>query len=152
MEKSETNRLARTPYTVPDKLKEPAASSWLNDAIQMDRGGQDHIITNKSLKLHWHQQRMDWKERLYLIDPKIEAGKDDSTASHRCKTCPLPQNEVREQDIEHGGQAPPDVVERDAHVPEAQVVECDHPDEDNGEGKHLGFVHISDVLFIFWMF
>ena len=27
MEKRETKRLARTPYTVPDRLKDPAASS-----------------------------------------------------------------------------------------------------------------------------
>ena len=64
MEKSETNRLARTPYTVPDKLKEPAASSWLNDAIQIDSGGQDHIDqynpkvpeVTSALVMHWHQQ------------------------------------------------------------------------------------------------
>ena len=80
---------------------------------------------------------------LYLINSKIEASKDDSTACNSCKTCSLPKNEICEQDVEHCGQAPPDVVEGDAHMSQAQVVECDHPNKDDGEGKHLNFV--------FWM-
>ena len=65
---------------------------------------------------------------------------EDSTTCHSCKTCPLSKNKICEQDVEHCGQTPPNVVERDAHVSEAQVVECDHPDKDDGEGKHLNFV------------
>ena len=68
----------------------------------------------------------------YLINPKIEASKDDSTACHSCKTCPLSEDKICEQDVEHCGQTPPDVVEGNADVSETKVVECDHPDEDDG--------------------
>ena len=77
----------------------------------------------------------------YLINPKIEAGKDYCTACYGCKTRLLAKYEVGEEDVEDRGQAAPDVVEGDAHVPEAQVVERDHPHKDDGERKDLrGFV------------
>ena len=73
----------------------------------------------------------------YLINPKIEAGKDYCTARYRCETRLLAKYEVGEEDVEDRGQAAPDVVEGDAHVPEAQVVERDHPHKDDGERKDL---------------
>ena len=77
----------------------------------------------------------------YLINPKIEACKDYCAAGYGCETRLLAKYEVGEEDVEDRGQAAPDVVEGDAHVPEAQVVERDHPHKDDGERKDLrGFV------------
>ena len=73
----------------------------------------------------------------YLINPKIEACKDYRTAGYGCETCILAKYEVGEEDVEDRGQAAPDVVEGDAHMPEAQVVERDHPHKDDGERKDL---------------
>ena len=121
---------------MPDKLKDPAASSWIN-------WGQDHITVNRKSWNWFEFLALKTAElKLYLIDSKIEASKDNSTTCHSSKTCLLAKNEICEEDVKHCGQAPSDVVERDANVPKTQVVECDHPDEDNGEGKHLNFVKL----------
>ena len=48
------------------------------------------------------------------------------------------QDQPGHQDVEDCGQRPADVVEGHPDVLEAQVVERDHGDEDDGEGQHLG--------------
>ena len=88
-------------------------------------------------------------QKFYLVNPKIEASEDDGTAGHSCKTRLLAENEICEQNVEDGGQTPSDVVEGYANVAEAEVVECDHPDEDDGERKHLLKVCMKDLLISF---
>ena len=73
----------------------------------------------------------------YLINSKIEACKDYCTAGYGCETRLLAKYEVGEENVEDRGQAAPDVVEGDAHMPEAQIVERDHPHKDDGERKDL---------------
>ena len=53
------------------------------------------------------------------------------------KWCLVAQYEVREQNVENGGEGPADVVKGDTDVLEAEVVGSDHEDEHDGEGQNL---------------
>ena len=59
-----------------------------------------------------------------------------STAA--CDALPnAPKDGEGEHDVEDDRQGAGHVVERDLHVLQAEVVEGDHPDEDEGEDAHL---------------
>lgn len=47
------------------------------------------------------------------------------------------QEEVREDDIEHNGERSSDIVKSHFHVLQAEIVERDHADEDQGQREDL---------------
>ena len=71
-----------------------------------------------------------------LVHSHVEAGHNDAAADSGGHGGLLAEDEVGEEHVEHGGETPPDVVEGDPHVLEAEVVEGDHADEHQGERQH----------------
>ncbi len=99
------------------------------DGVQGDEeGGQDAVDCSG------HGQRSSFT---FLIDAQPEADDDDDATEDGAKRRAFSQKEIGRCDVEHRRQRTADVVERDADVFEAQVVERDHGHKHDREGQHL---------------
>ncbi len=72
-----------------------------------------------------------------LVHPQPEAADYHCAANDGLGRSLVAEDDIREHHVEYCRQGSPDVVERDADVLQAEVVEGDHADEHDGERQDL---------------